>query len=201
MKKLSCLAAAAALACLVPVGPAYAKVEIVNVASAALAKGSAFAWAPVSATGVGIPDPAVANEITLERLRVATETTLKSKGYRLVDDPQQADFLVSYTVAMMPTSDAEIATSACDQPNCTLPADVNLDTSLKTEGMLVLDLTERQTGKLIWRATSKKQVTEKDVSDKRLASLLREMTKALPEDAQVTPAAVQNTIDQQQKGN
>ena len=201
MKKLNCLAAAVAIACLVPAAPACAKVEIVNVASSALAKGSTFAWAPVPAIGVGIPDPAVANEITLERLRVATETTLKAKGYRLIDDPEQANLIVSYTVAMMPTSDAEVATAACDEPNCTLPSGISLDTTLRTEGVLVLDLTDRQTGRLVWRATSKKRVTGKDVSDKKLASLLREMTKALPQDGQASPASTQSTIDQQQKGN
>jgi hypothetical protein len=35
--------------------------------------------------------------------------------------------------------------------------------------MLVLDLTERKTGRLVWRATSKKRVTGKDVTDKSLA--------------------------------
>jgi hypothetical protein len=45
--------------------------------------------------------------------------------------------------------------------------------------MLVLDLTERTTGRLVWRATSKKRVTGKDVSEKRLSSLLLEMTKSL----------------------
>ena len=201
MKKLSFLAAAAALACLTAPSPAFAKVEIVNVASSALAKGSTFAWAPVPAIGVGILDPAVANEITAQRLQAITEATLAAKGYRQVDDPSQADFLVSYTVGMLPMSDADIATSGCDAPNCTIPANATVDTSIHTEGMLVLDLTERQTGRLVWRATSKKRVTGKDVSDKKLASLLREMTKALPQDAQAAATPTQTTIDQQQKGN
>ena len=179
MMKLSCLAAAAALVCLTGT-PASAKVEISKTASSVLVKGSTFAWAPVPAVGVGLPDPAIVNEITANRLQMVTEATLTAKGYRQVNDPQQADFLISYTIGMMPTSDAELAAGGCDEPNCTLPSNVSFNTTIHTEGMVVLDLTERQTGRLVWRATSKKRVTGKDVSDKRLSALLNEMTKSLP---------------------
>ena len=179
MMKMSCLAAAAALVCLTGT-TASAKVEISKTASSALVKGSTFAWAPVPAVGVGLPDPAIANEITANRLQSITEATLTAKGYRQVNDPEQADFLVSYTIGMLPTSDAEVATASCDEPNCTLPTNVSFDTTIHTEGMVVLDLTERRTGRLVLRATSKKRVTGKDVSDKRLSALLKEMTKSLP---------------------
>jgi hypothetical protein len=81
---------------------------------------------------------------------------------------------------MLPMSDADISTSGCNSPVCNVPSNASLDTSIHTEGMLVLDLTERQTGRLVWRATSKKRLTAKDVSDKRLSALLSEMTKSLP---------------------
>jgi len=181
MIKLSCLVAAAALACLSVAGPAEAKVEIVKTASAALVKGSTFAWAPVPAVGVGLPDPAIANEITASRLQTITEATLAAKGFRQVGSPEQADFLVSYTIGMLPMSDADISASDCNSPVCTVPSNARLDTRIHTEGMLVLDLTERQTGRLVWRATSKKRVTGRDVSDKNLTALLREMTKSLPQ--------------------
>lgn len=179
MTKLSCIAAAAALVCLIGT-PASAKVEISKTASSALVKGSTFSWAPVPAVGVGLPDPAIANEITANRLQSITEATLTAKGYRQVNDPEQADFLVSYTIGMMPTSDAEVATAGCDKLTCTLPTNVSFDTTIHTEGMVVLDLTERQSGRLVWRATSQKRVTGKDVSNKRLSALLNEMTKSLP---------------------
>ena len=175
MIKMSCLAAATALACLSISGPANAKVEIVKTSSATLSKGSTFAWAPTPAVGYGIPDPAIANEITVDRLRVTTEATLAAKGYRQVGSPNQADFLVSYTVVMRPTSGPEIVASR------SAPSFVRLDSSSQTEGLLVLDLTERQTGRLVWRASSKKRLTGKDVTDKSLTGLLREMTKSLPQ--------------------
>ena len=179
MTKCQWMSTLAALALIAGPIPAHAKVDIVSAPSAALAKGSAFAWAPVPAVGVGLPDPAIANEITAERLQAITESTLAAKGYRQVSSPDQADFLVSYTIGMLPMSDADISTSACDAPVCAAPSSASLDTSIHTEGMLVLDVTERQTGRLIWRATSKKRLTGKDVSDKRLSALLQQMTKAL----------------------
>ena len=169
----------AALALITSPIPANAKVEISQAPSAALAKGSTFAWAPTPAVGVGLPDPAVANGITANRLQSITETTLAAKGYRQVSNPDEADFLVSYTIGMLPMSDADISTGGCDAPVCAAASNASLDTSIHTEGMLVLDLTERQTGRLVWRATSKKRVTAKDVSDNRLTALLQEMTKAL----------------------
>ena len=181
MIKLSCLTAVAALGYLSIAGPANAKVEIVKTASATLVKGSTFAWAPVPAVGVGLPDPAIANEITADRLQTITEATLAAKGFRQVGSPNDADFLVSYTIGMMPVSGADISASDCNSPVCDVPSKASLDTRIHTEGMLVLDLTERQTGRLVWRATSKKRVTGKDVSDRRLSALLREMTKSLPQ--------------------
>jgi len=181
MKKLSCLGAAVALVCLTSAAPAFAKVEISKTASSVLVKGSTFAWAPVPAVGIGLPDPAIANEITANRLQAITESALTAKGYRQIGSPEQADFLVSYTIGMLPMSDADISTSGCDSPVCAAPSNASLDTSIHTEGMLVLDLTERQTGRLVWRATSKKRVSGKDVSDKKLAALLRQMTKSLPQ--------------------
>jgi hypothetical protein len=180
MTKFSGLAAAAALACLSIASPAAAKVDIVKTSSAALVKGSTFAWAPVPALGVGLPDPAIANEITANRLQAITESTLTAKGYRQVGNPEQADFLVSYTVGMLPMSDADVSANDCNSPVCSVPSNASLDTTIHTEGMLVLDLTERLSGRLVWRATSKKRLTAKDVSDKSLNALLRQMTKSLP---------------------
>ncbi len=127
-----------------------------------------------------MPDPEIANEVTADRLRVTTEMTLANKGYRQVSSPAEADFLVSYTVAMMPMTDAEFSASGCNSPVCAVPSDVSLDGAIHTESLVVLDLTERATGRLVWRATSKKRVTGKDVSNKNLTALLREMTKSLP---------------------
>jgi hypothetical protein len=158
MNKIQILAAAAAIA-LGGAVPATAKVNVIQSPSAALARGSTFAWAPVPARGFGVPDPRLANEVTADRLRALTEITLTNKGYRQVTDPSQADLLVAYTVVIVPEAQAQV---------------------IATQGTLVLDLIERETGRLVWRATSEKQVSGTDVSQEKLTKLLNQMTRSLP---------------------
>lgn len=139
--------------------PASAKVNVIQSPSAALARGSSFAWAPVPARGFGVPDPRIANEVTADRLRALTEITLTNKGYRQVADASQADLVVAYTIVIVPEAEAQL---------------------IATQGTLVLDLIERESGRLVWRATSEKHVTGKDVTQEKLTALLRQMTKSLP---------------------
>lgn len=182
MKIIKGLAIAIAFAGAVVTVQAAAKVDVIQSSSPALAKGATFAWAPMRAFGTGVPDPAIANEIAVERLRTTTEDVLTSRGYRLVDNPADADLLVAYTIVMQPETDGKLKADGvgCGLPFCPTGGDYRLDASQHTQGTLVLDLIERETGRLVWRATSKKRVTGKDVSEAKLTALLRDMTKALP---------------------
>jgi len=45
-------------------------------------------------------EPGANNEIVRQRIRAAIQQTLSSKGLRQVSDPQAADFLVDYRVAV-----------------------------------------------------------------------------------------------------
>ena len=179
MNTIHLIAAAATLG-LAAAMPASAKVNVIQSPSAALAQGSSFAWAPVPAQGFGLPDPQLANEITADRLARLTEMTLANKGYRQIADASQADLLVAYTIVILPETDARLT---ADGPSCGPlcgASGYSLDLQRYTQGTLVLDLIERQTGRLVWRATSEKRVTGKDVSQEKLAALLRKMTKSLP---------------------
>ena len=147
--------------------PASAKVNVIQTASPALARGSSFAWAPVPARGFGEPDPKIANEVTADRLRALTEITLTNKGYQQLADASQADLLVAYTIVLL------------SEAGETAP-EFGVEASRFKQGTLVLDLIERESGRLIWRATSERRITGKDVSQERLTGLLRQMTKSLP---------------------
>lgn len=182
MKIVKSLAIAIAFAGAAVTVQASAKVDVVQSSSPALAHGATFAWAPMRAFSTGVPDPAIANEIAVDRLRATTEAALQARGYRLVDNPAEADLLIAYTIVMQPETDAKLKAdgAGCAFPFCASPSDYRLDASQHTQGTLVLDLVERTTGRLAWRATSKKRVTGKDVSEAKLTALLGEMTKALP---------------------
>lgn len=182
MNKLLLLGAAAAIAVPLAVVPAAAKVNVVQSSSPVLVRGATFAWAPLALVGHGVADPDVANEIAADRLRVATEAALASRGYRQVIDPRQADLLVSYTIIMLPEHDARLRANggSCMGPLCAGADSYRVDERNYTQGTLVLDLVERETGRLAWRATSKKRVTGDDVSSKKLTALLKTMTRSLP---------------------
>lgn len=176
------MAVAAALTIASGTVPASAKVAVDQTSSTALAPGSTFAWGPTPALGIGIPDPTIANEITADRLRSLTEAALAAKGYRMAGNPTEAELLVSYTIVMLPETGAELSSvgSSC-RAFCEGAGDLKLNERRYTRGTLVLDLTERQTGRLVFRATSDKRITPTDASQKKLTALLKEMTKSLPE--------------------
>jgi hypothetical protein len=176
------IAAASALVAMAASLPAQAQVDVIQSASPALARGSTFAWASVPARGYGVMNPLIANEVTADRLRAVTEFTLRNKGYRQVDNPQQADLLVTYTIVMLPETDAGSAgeRAGCAAPICDGPIDYSFDARPYTHGTLVLDLIERRSGRHVWRATSEKRVGGRDVSQQKLSALLRKMTRSLP---------------------
>jgi hypothetical protein len=170
---------AVALAAGVATGvPALAKVSIVQTPSAALAAGSSYAWAPVWGVALGVPTPAIVNEITAQQLQAATDEALSAKGYRRIENPAEADLIVAYRVIMGHRVDADL--DGRPAPFGPGRADYNRRTSQKTQGTLVLDLIERRTGRLVYRATSEKDVSSKDAEPQRLNSALKDMTKSLP---------------------
>ena len=148
--------------------------------SAALARGSSYAWAPVWGVALGVPAPAIVNEITAQQLQRATYSALSAKGYRRVEDPAEADLIIAYGVMMGNRVDADLDGRGHSEPFGHGRSDYSVRRSQKTQGTLVLDLIERRTGRLVYRATSEKDVSSKDAEPERLNSALRDMTKALP---------------------
>lgn len=180
MKHFNYLAIAAALASMTLAGTSEAKTNVIAQASPALAPGSTFAWAPAQGVAYGAPNPAIANEITAQNMRIATEKTLTDRGYRQVQNLTQADLLVTYTIVMVPKREARISGFGCGPRLCRAPASYSVDMNQYTDGTLALDLIERRTGRLVWRVTSEKRITPKDITPEKLGSLLVQMTRSLP---------------------
>lgn len=182
MMKLKPGLATAALVLGIALGaPALAKVSVQQAPSTALARGSSYAWAPIAGVALGAPAPAIVNQITADRLHAATESVLAERGFRRVDDPAEADLIIGYRVITSSQIEADLTSrgGVC-APFCFGRSDYDLDTSQKTHGVLVLDMVDRRAGRLVYRATSEKEITSKDASSERLTSLLMKMTKSLP---------------------
>lgn len=181
MQLKACLVAIVLAAGVAAGAPAHAEVNVVQVPSAALARGSTYAWAPISGLAYGAPAPAIVNEITARRMAEETEAVLSSKGYRQVADPAEADLIVVYRLLVGAELDANLdARGGACMPFCRDGADYRMTTSKKTQGTLVLDLYDRRTGSLVYRATSEKKISAKDASPERLSAVLKQMTKSLP---------------------
>ena len=165
MKFKACLAAVALAAGIAAGAPAVAGVSVVQVRSTALTPGATYAWASISGVTLGAPTPAIINEITAQRLATETDSVLSSKGYRLAPFPSEADLILTYRVVMEPMLDTKLTPlgGACG-PFCPGGTDYHLSSSAKTQGTLVLDLFDRRTGQLLYRATSAKEVSSKDAS-------------------------------------
>lgn len=181
MRLKACLMAMALITGVAASAPALAEISVVQTPSAALARGSTYAWAPVSGIAYGAPAPAIVNEITAQRMATETEAVLSQKGYRLVQNPFEADLIVVYRLVVGTELDAALdgGFAPCE-PACRGGADHRVTTSKKTQGTLVLDLYDRLTGRLVYRATSEKQISSKDASSERLNAELKRMTKSLP---------------------
>jgi len=161
---------------------AMAKVAVIQSPSTALMPGSSFAWAP-AATALLSRDPRLNNEIAADRLRSAIEASLLARGYRLAANPGDADLIVSYQVMLQDRIDVSLQGRGgfCGPRfGCTAPNSYDLNQSEYTHGTLVLDLRERTSGRLVWRATNDKKLKSKDASQDKLNKELMAMTKSLP---------------------
>ena len=169
-----------ALACVGVAAEAKTKVAVIEASPYAVAPGSTWAWAPFTTTSA---DPRVANDIVQDRLAQSVETALAAKGLRQVGRPQ-ARYLVSYHVRLANRVDPKVngGSGGCGGRACLSRwgSTPSLDVKRYTEGYLVLDIVDANTGRLVWRAASEKKVTEKDATQAQLNKMLTAMTKSLP---------------------
>jgi hypothetical protein len=178
-------------------------VSVLQAHDASVAPGSTYAWAPVSTQEMQQGDPRIDNDIIRSRIRMAVDTNLAAKGFRLVDDPASAQLLVAYYVGLQQGTDYRVDTYggagpvACGWRGCVggygwgmygAPMDADVRAINYTNASLILDLKDRSTGKLAWRASSTKRVTEGDGAQDKLNALVANMVKSLPATA-AAPAA------------
>lgn len=171
-------------------------VSVLQAPNASIAPGSTYAWAPLTAREMQPGDPRIDNDIIRGRIRSAVDTSLAAKGYRLVDDTDSAQLLVTYHVGLQQGTDYRVDSYggptgpvACGWRGCVggygwgmygPPMNADVRAINYTNASLILDLKERASGQLAWRATSTKRVTEGDSAQDKLNALVANMVKSLP---------------------
>ena len=174
------LAFATVLAGCISIDAAVAKVAVIQAPSAALVPGSSFAWEPATPRNVGNDNPTVNNDIIEARLRLAIESALMARGYQKASAPADADLIVSYRLSLQEQQELSLQQRGICAPRFGCAAGgYDLHQSSYSQGKLILDLTERQSGALVWRAMSDKRVKAKDASQEKLNKALITMTKSL----------------------
>ena len=170
------------------------KVTVLTADAAAIQPGATYAWAPSGQPGSG--DPRIDNDIIRDRIRAAVDTNLAAKGFRQTD-PGRAQLLVQYHIGLQNRTETQVDTFgampaggvACGRRGCVggygwglygAPMDVDVRNINYVEGTVMLDLVDRNSGKLAWRATSQKRLDDKDADQAKVNAVVADMVKSLP---------------------
>jgi hypothetical protein len=164
--------------------PFAARAQVqVHEGSGAVPAHATFAWAPIGSQQS--PDTRLTSQQFQVRMRSAIEHGMARKGLRKVQGLSQAQLLVAYHVSVAQKAETRPArmphnAAPCATPGCSGGWGVygspppEMRNVRYEQGTLVLDLLDRQTGQLVWRASSKHRI-EKDVpSDARLQEVVNE---------------------------
>jgi len=159
------------------------EVDVVRSDVVSVQAGSSFAWAPVPS--YSNQDPRAANDIIDQRIRRAVEQALTEKGYRQISDPASAALTVAYYVAVDERQETRIDSwgGASSRWGVYGAPQFSAHTDTYTEGALILDLTDRASGRLAWRAASRKKLHTGDGAQDAITETLRTMTASLPSQA------------------
>jgi hypothetical protein len=169
------------------------KVSVLQGDTVAVAPGSTYAWAPDAQPGSG--DPRIDNDIIRGRIKNAVDSALAAKGYRQAD-ASSATLLVKYHIGLQNRTDTQVDTFGGAAPAVAFgirgciggygwgmygaPMDIDVRNVNYVEGTMMLDLVDRASGKLAWRATSQKRVDAKDADQANINAVVADMVKSLP---------------------
>ena len=176
-------------------GTSGGNVSVLKSSTVAVAPGSTWAWAPGAQPGSG--DKRIDNDIIQGRVKAAVEGALAGRGYRQVSDPSSANLLVQYHIGLQDRTETRVDTFggpsggpvACGIRGCIggfgwgmygPPMDVDVRNINYVEGTVMLDLIDKASGKLAWRATSQKRLDQSDADQAGVNAIFADMVKTLP---------------------
>lgn len=176
---------------LVATGCSSLKVNVIRDSAIVIPPGATWAWGPERPEKKPEElDPRVNNSIIHERVRRAVDRVMVQKGFRQTD-PESAEFLVAYRVGV---KDARQVVTQTIPVGPTYwggwgwgwgyygpPPLVTSREITYTEGALMLDMVQRSTGKLAFRAIGVDQdVTGADGSEEQIQKTVEKLLQQLP---------------------
>jgi hypothetical protein len=131
--------------------------------SSPIAAGSTYAWNPANAPKVLTIPRRVDNDVIREGIMTAVDANLGAKGFRLVE-PSQAQYLVAYDVRVQTPTDYD----------SWLVRDIDY-----VKGTMILDITDRSSGQVVWRAMSQRPVYRHDPTQETFNAIFADMAKTV----------------------
>lgn len=162
--------------------------------------GPRYAWVPMPGQLPAESDPRVLDPQFRARLQAALDRALQAKGYTPAPSTAQADFLVAYRVGVrdgeqvllrdegvgtQPTPQAavECTSNGCSQmvvPGGDGAPVMDIRRARYVEGALQVEVIERASIRVVWRALNRGTVRRSDDSATRLDAIARETLAQLP---------------------
>jgi hypothetical protein len=103
--------------------------------------------------------------LTARRIREAIEAELAAKGYKAVAAPENANFVVAFTVGTRDRIDATSYPAPYRGPWLWGWYGSQTDLRVYQEGTLSIDIFDGATKQPVWHGRARKEVTSSDVSD------------------------------------
>jgi hypothetical protein len=183
-------------------------IEVIRDSGIPVHQGNTWAWRPMEGSRTGNQRPVVSrdvisrresiardsyerNDLVRERVRIAIEQTLSSKGLQQVSDPREADFLVEYHLAVRkrdvtpqrvyPSSYPGIV---CGRYGCWEswgwgPPVVSYENVRYREGTVVFDLVDQSSMRLAFRAIGQKPVNRHTFTQGEISEFVHHMLDKL----------------------
>jgi len=126
----------------------------------------------------------VANDIVHRRIDAAIINELVGKGFKLVDDPETADFVVRYIVRIRQTTRQVATTSGMSSGSPWGPGWGTGVTTVQpvtsTNAAIVVDMVERSTGHTAWRGVWQGSPGNRAPTQQEVESMMRRLFRSAP---------------------
>jgi hypothetical protein len=150
--------------------------------------GATVAFAPGIYEGRENLDPAVANDIVHRRIEGAIVNELQVKGFKLVDDPETADFLVRFIVRVRLSSRQVATTTGLNSASPWGPGwgtswgtgFTTVQSVTVTNASLVVDLVQRSTGNTAWRGVWQGDPGTRAPTQREIDNMMRRIFRSAP---------------------
>ena len=168
-------------------GCASMTVEVERDVTVLVPEHASWAWRPRPWAPLGESElhPRVDNPKARERVEHAIEAVLRDKGFQRAE-PEVADFLVDYRMGVW---EAEVKIeSPREAPPSPRSAEIPPSEALTgsaarmryEEGALLINVTERTTGRLAFRAAGQRVLATRPMSDETLQRAMAELLEQFP---------------------